>query len=404
MGKRITWLIVIRLLLVTTFLSIGTVYYKIDRSVFYIIIASVYLLSLIYLIWLVKKRYLKTLLITQLLCDCVLETLIVYLTGSVDSIFTVLYLLTVVSASISVSPVAGMLTTACASFLYLVQLLAAVHGWFPFVSVSIKAKDISLITYTAHLNIVTFLLVGLLSTLLSRRLHQMEQRVKEKERTSLMGELAAQIAHEIRNPLATISGSIEILEETLRDKVDPKDANLMKAIVTESARVSSIFEQFLDFSKLDMLNIEKVSMHTIIDEIDLLLANMHFSKKISVRKEYSDAECMCECDIQRLKQVFWNIVRNAIEAMPGGGTLTIKTREEKGIVIIDFIDSGSGIEKNRLKEIFVPFKTTKIEGSGIGLVVANRIVEKHGGSIRVSSKKSEGTTFTVILPKLFEEE
>jgi len=399
MIKKITWLIIIRILLVTSFLSIGAFIFKIDRSFFYFIIALVYLLSIIYLIWLIKRRFLKALLITQLIIDCILESIIVLYTGSVFSIFTTFYLISILYASVAGSSLFGMITTALTSLLYLGQLGIWFYNLVPFIGVKPRTHDISLVIYTANFHIVTFLLVGILSAFLSRRIYQMEEKIKEKERTSLMGELAAQIAHERRNPLATISGSIELLEEGLKSKIDAQDKNLMKAIVTESERVSGIFEQFLDFSKLDSFSYTNISVRELLEEIVVLLKNTSTAQNIILKKEFEDSDYIFEGDRNRIKEVFWNIIHNALQAMPNGGNLTIKTYEKDNDVCVEFSDSGIGIDKKGKKHLFIPFKSTKREGAGLGLVIAHKIIEKHGGNIIVHSEKDKGSTFIVSVPK-----
>ena len=399
MIKKITWLIVIRIVLVTSFLSIGAFIFKIDKVFFYFIIATVYFLSILYLFWLSQRRALALLGVIQLIIDCILISAIVLYTGSIDSIFTTLYLLTILSASIVVSPLMGMIITGVASFLYLGQLGLAFCKLVPFIEIRPWSKDILLSIYTAHVHITTILLVGILSSILARKIYQMEERVKEKERLSLMGELAAQIAHEIRNPLTTISGSIELLEEELKSKIDPKDINLMKAIVTESERVSAVFEQFLDFSKLDKMSFSKIVLQDILDEIDLLLRNSSALENITVQRYLDDENIAFEGDRNRIKQVFWNIIRNALEAMPYGGMLTIRGYVQEQNVCIEFVDSGLGIDKKQQKTIFTPFESSKNGGMGLGLVIAHKIVDKHGGGITVTSEKNKGSTFVIMIPR-----
>jgi two-component system, NtrC family, sensor histidine kinase HydH len=397
--KKITWLIVIRIFLVTLFLSIGAVILKVDRGFFYILIAAVYLLSIMYLVWLLQKHYLKLLGIIQIFFDCLFITVTVYMTGSIESIFTTLYILTILSASIVVSPLAGMVTAALSSFLYLAQLLVGFHKIIPWTSYQgWEQTNVSLLIYTANVHIVTFILVGILSASLARRISQMEERMKEKEKVSLMGELAAQIAHEIRNPLTSISGSVELLQEELKHKLDDKNTVLMNAIVQESHRVSGIFEQFLDFSKLDRLVYTRNSLKSLLDELFLLVDTTCQSNNIIIEKNYQQRELFFESDRDRIKQVFLNLIMNAFEAMPSGGRLIIDAYCKEDKLCIAFIDSGNGIDKKVLPDLFVPFRSTKKKGYGLGLAIASKIVEKHGGTISVITEKNKGSNFIVTLP------
>ena len=173
----------------------------------------------------------------------------------------------------------------------------------------------------------------------------------------------------------------------------------MKAIVTESERVSSIFEQFLDFSKLDSLSYAQISAKELLAEIVLLLENTSSSQHITIHKEFEGVDYLFDGDRNRIKEVFWNIIHNALQAMTQGGHLTIRTYEKDKRICVEFSDSGVGIDKKSLKNLFVPFKSTKREGAGLGLVIAHKIIEKHGGEIIVHSEQNKGSTFIVSIPK-----
>lgn len=399
MVRKITWLIVVRIVLVTLFMSIGAVVFKINRAFFYWQIAAVYFLSLIYLVWLLKRRYLKALTCVQIVFDALLTTIVVLYTGSMYSVFILLYIIIILCASVAISPVFGMLTTGFVSSLYILQLYCAFYGLIPFLNVRKPTTDFFLALYTAHVHIITFLLVGILAAFLSRKINQMEEKVREKERTSVMGELAAQIAHEIRNPLTAISGSIELLEEELSELIDENTQNLMKAIVAESERISTVFEQFLDFSKMDKMIFLQISIRDILKEILMLLEGSNFLKDVTIVDGYSHFESLIDCDPNRIKQVMWNIILNAIEAMPMGGVLKIMISSSADTVCISFVDSGKGFDQKNAKRLFSPFATTKKNGSGLGLVIARKIIEKHNGCIHVRTLAQTGSEFVLELPK-----
>jgi signal transduction histidine kinase len=399
MVKKITWLIVLRIILVTLFMSVGALVFKINKSFFYWQIAAVYFLSLLYLLWLIKRRCLKVLTCVQVVIDALLTTLVVLYTGSMYSVFILLYIIIILCASIIISPVFGMLTTCFVSSLYLGQLFCAFYGLIPFMHVRQPTSDFFLLLYTAHVHIVTFLLVGILAAFLSRKINQMEEKIREKERTSAMGELAAQIAHEIRNPLSAISGSIELLEEALKDRIDTETEKLMKAIVSESERISSVFEQFLDLSKIDSMVFAPASMRDVIKEIVLLLESSGFLKNVELIDEYSHYDGLIECDCGRIKQVLWNIIRNALEAMPLGGVLTIKIITTGDKVRLIFTDTGHGFNHDREKKLIRPFTTAKKTGWGLGLIIAHKIIQKHNGCMYAESSMNQGAEFMVELPQ-----
>jgi len=136
-----------------------------------------------------------------------------------------------------------------------------------------------------------------------------------------------------------------------------------------------------------------------LQEIVLLLENTTSSQNITLRKEFEDSDYVFEGDRNRIKEVFWNIIHNALQAMPHGGQLTIKTYENDNNICVAFSDSGVGIDKKNQKNLFIPFKSTKREGVGLGLVIAHKIIEKHGGEITVRSERNKGSTFIVSIPK-----
>ncbi len=396
MIKKITWLIVIRLVILSLFFSIGTFVVKVDKSFFYFLIAFIYLLSLIYLIWLLNRRFLQTLLIVQIIADVIFETAIIYYTGGVDSLFIILYLVSVLNASVIVSPIVGMITTGFVSVMYLVQV-----GCAYFVpSLTMYAnKDQALLLYTVHVHLVTFVLIGLLASLLSRKVNQMEEKVKENERLSIMGEFSAHIAHEIRNPLTTISGSVELLKEELPASIGSDNIELMNSIVKESERVSRIFEDFLDISRAEKMNRVKINLNELIDEVLHHFRNKGSLKNISISKSYTARNLVFTGDFDQMKQVFANLIQNAIEAMDEVGSLSIKTVQNTFNVRAFITDTGDGIRKEALKDIFMPFHTTKKSGTGLGLAISNRIVKNHGGIIKLENEQSSGARVTVSLPK-----
>ena len=402
MVKKITWLLVFRLALTTLFLSIGIVIFKSDRTFFYFAIASVYFLSLVYLIILLRKKMLHFLAAIQLFIDCFFVSVIVLYTGSVESVFTILYILVILAASVAVSPLAGMIATGLTCCFYLGQLVIAFNGFLPNLGIPVYDSDFFLVIYTAHVHIVTFLLAGILSSFLAKTIFKMEERVKERERTSMMGELAAEIAHEIRNPLAMISGSVEILSEELSDSLKEDNKKLMNVIVSEAERVSDIFEQFLDFSKFETMEFSANSIKTILEEIVFLIQHNSSLKDVKIQTDFCEDTCNAECSRNRIKQVFWNIIKNGLDAMDEGGVLKVKCYKNARFVMVEVTDEGVGMSPEFIKSLFRPFKTTKSSGIGLGLVAANRIIQKHGGSIEVISKPGVGTKFTVTIPRQHE--
>jgi signal transduction histidine kinase len=337
----------------------------------------------------------------QLAVDILLETIIIQWTGSIESVFTILYVLTILGAGVLISGRAGIVTAVFIGFSYIsANVLHALRIWSFFnVSDTSVSPSINIIVYTSYVHIVTYILISILLASLMKRISQMEHVVRLKEHLALVGEVSAEIAHEIRNPLAAISGSVELLDEQLRSRLSPDEKNLINAIVEESSRMSRIFDEFLDYTKLSRGEFVVVNIGELLDQVIFILeSNKRFLSGVRITKEYEKGDLSLQCDPDKLKQVFTNIMNNAVQVMRGKGALTIKLREDNRNVIIAFADTGPGIRPEILKKIFTPFESHKHKGIGLGLSIANKIVQMHSGRIEVDTKEGVGTTFRIILP------
>ncbi len=223
---------------------------------------------------------------------------------------------------------------------------------------------------------------------------RMETNIKQKEKWAAIGELSAQIAHEIRNPLASLKGSIEML---LENKIITENkAKLGKIAIEEMDRLNKIITDFLSFSNPKPAEFKKFDLDKILDDTIELLKNIAIDN-INIKKNIK-GKLIINGDSNKLKQVFWNIGLNAIQAMPSGGELIIAAYKTEFFTEIIFKDSGPGISQEDTSRIFYPFFTTKEKGTGLGLAIAYRIMEEHNGEISFESKKGEGTTFRILLP------
>jgi two-component system, NtrC family, sensor histidine kinase PilS len=232
-----------------------------------------------------------------------------------------------------------------------------------------------------------------------RNVKRLEERLRQADRLKAVGELAAGIAHEIRNPLAAISGSIEMLAE-LTD-TDEANKRLFDVVQKESARLNLIIEGFLNYTRESAPKLQRVDAREMLGEIVMLMKNdpiVNRSIKILIDTLSDDVDILGEP--MQLKQVFINLIKNAADAMPEGGKVIIEISRDMDTEMIDttVTDTGCGIKEEDIPNIFTPFFTTKAKGVGIGLSVAEKIVRSHGGQISVESRKGEGTKFTVSLP------
>lgn len=238
------------------------------------------------------------------------------------------------------------------------------------------------------------------------KLVEMEEKVRRQEQLAVVGGLAAGIAHEIRNPLASLSGSIQLLQGELDLKGD--DKRLMDIVVRETDRLNTIISEFLEYARPQTAHAEKILLLPVLDETIMLLKNSRdFREGITIRAQV-DPEVVINGDAQRMRQVFWNLLINACQAMPDGGEITVsvmpmpRSDDDSGWCEIVISDTGRGIAHEYLEKIFDPFFTTKTGGTGLGLAIVERIIEDHGGTIDVESETGRGTKFRIKLPVLEE--
>lgn len=233
-------------------------------------------------------------------------------------------------------------------------------------------------------------------------IRRMEEEIKRADKQAAVGKLAAGMAHEIRNPLASMSGSIQLLRNEL--DLDPVNQHLMDIVVRETDRLNMLITDFLTFAK--PLNIEKelVDLRALLSETLGILRNDPVVRNGVVVEEEFNPALFVNADSDQLRQLFWNLLSNALQAMPGGGRLTIAAEAGdfdvgggKG-VLVQIADTGMGMDEQDRRNIFDPFFTTKEMGSGLGLTTAYRIVENHEGRIWCETKPGAGTTFFVLFP------
>jgi two-component system, NtrC family, sensor histidine kinase PilS len=224
---------------------------------------------------------------------------------------------------------------------------------------------------------------------------QMEARVRQADRLATVGRMAANIAHEIRNPLASLTGAIEVLA---RDAgLGGTRERLAQIVVRESERLDHIIRDLLDYARPAPLTLQPINLADTLDEVLLLLEHRPLPDTVKIARAY-DRELAVDADPQQIRQVFWNLCLNALEAMPEGGELHVAARRQDRFVLVQVSDSGQGIQAADLPHIFEPFFSTKSEGSGIGLALVHRIVQEHGGDIEVRDHAGPGTTFIITLP------
>jgi PAS domain S-box-containing protein len=234
------------------------------------------------------------------------------------------------------------------------------------------------------------------------KLRDTQEHLLQSEKLAAMGRLTSQIAHELNNPLYGIMNTLELL----KTEVPPqsKRRKILEMALSETVRLTDLLKKMLSFSKPDEEAKQPVDINVILDEILLLVRKQLQENSIRISTSLEAGLEKVYASKNQLRQVFLNMISNARDGMPEGGTLTIKTMSSRDNILIEIIDTGIGIREEHIDKIFDAFFTTKeaTKGVGLGLSVCYGFVKEHGGDIKASSKKGEGTAFTIILPKYME--
>ena len=228
-----------------------------------------------------------------------------------------------------------------------------------------------------------------------RELQENFEQMKRAERLFALGQLSAGMAHEVRNPLASIAGAAGILQRNSR--LEARDSECLAIIVKECTRLNRLVTHFLAFARPRPPHYQTVEIGSLFDSVLELAVHAIQEKPVELRKVL-EATGPIECDPELIKQVLLNLLINAIQAMPDGGEVMLSTKPLASRVLIQVRDEGCGVAPLDREKIFDPFFTTKESGTGLGLSVAHKIVEQHGGILTAENNSKKGMTFTVQLP------
>ena len=242
------------------------------------------------------------------------------------------------------------------------------------------------------------------------RLHQLEAETRRGQTLAAAGQIAMGLAHEIRNPLGAIRGAVQLLKRELGD--ERRWGEYIEVLLKEVDRVNRIIERLLDVGRPVMLRLVPLNIHQLLERVALMSEEMALERSVQIVRRYDPSLPPLLVDEDRMVQVFLNLVRNALEAMPRGGRLTLTTRLSldplfakvdlgqgpKSMAVVQVADEGQGIPEATRARLFTPFFTTKDKGLGLGLALCHRIVEEHRGSIHVDSEPAKGTVVSCFLP------
>ena len=342
----------------------------------------------------------------QIGIDTFVVTLIIFVTGSSSSIFSFLYPVVIIYSSILLYQKGSMVMAALCSIQYGIMIGLEYFG----ILKPLATAGSGFITgeyswthviYKIMITIIACFAVAFLSSLLSeqarntrKELDAMENHVKRVEKMAAAGEMAAGLAHEIKNPLASLTGAIQLLREDTH--YDPDHDKLMQIVLREADRMRSLVNNFLFFArpptgKPGPIDLEKALAETI----ELFEKDSKGCGEIAIRKEFI-AEIWIMMDAFHLQQILWNLLLNAAEAIDGAGEIHVKMdRLRNKLVSIAISDNGCGMTKKTLDSIFDPFFTTKQKGTGLGLSIVHSILESYKSRLEVESKIGQGSKFTL---------
>ncbi len=375
------------------------------RIILYALIVGIFGLSLIYPL---LARYLKgdvQFAYLQIGIDTFLVTVILYLTGGFITIFSFLYLVIIIYSSMLLQRRGTMVIAGLCSIQFAGMVTLEYFGLMtPFgfdkgaLAVNFKLNQIA---FKVIITGLACFAVAFLSSLLSeqtrktkKELRAMEHHVKRVEKMATIGEIAAGLAHEIKNPLASLTGSIQLLKEDLR--WDSDQERLMQIILREADRLSSLVNNFLLYAKPPAGKIEAIDLEKVLNETaDLFEKAASNGNRISTVRQLQPGVWIA-MDSMHLRQVLWNLLLNASEAIDGNGMIKIEMQPHRGgEVAVQIVDNGCGMSEETIRSIFDPFFTTKPNGTGLGLSIVHSIVEAYGSWLDVHSELGKGTTFTL---------
>jgi len=409
--KQIFWFILIRLI-VTTSILVSVVIIQSSTAAFipvipfYFLVLLTYLASLAFLgLYSLWNNYTAQACV-QVVFDLLLITAFVYVSGGLSGSLYLLYVFAVVGASIIISNRAAYLTAGAAAVLFGLLVDGLYFGIIPYFRTDqYRELSLGLVLFTMFLAWSLFFLIAFLSTYLTNTLRKTreelalaQKELEVKERLAQAGRISAQLAHEIRNPLAAISGSVQVLRGELG--LNEEQKVLMDIVLKESQRVSQSIEQFLDLASPGKQVFIPMNLSEVLQEtLALLSAGGELNGQYRLAGNFNTSGVTYYGNPNQFKQVFWNLAKNALKAMPDGGTLTVDlSQDKKKAVRIRFADTGRGFREEEKKHLFEPFFSGFENGRGLGLVIVRRIVDDYDGKIEVCSEPRQGTEVILTFP------
>jgi two-component system sensor histidine kinase PilS (NtrC family) len=411
--KKLKWLMFFRVIF-STFLLGSAIIMQLGESppplgspliFLYGVIGSIFFLSAVYALGLYHIKRHLVFAYVQILIDTLVVTAILYVTGSFSSIFSFLYLVIIIYSSMLL-PIRGtIIIAALCSIQFGILVDLEYYGViYPFGKNDGLLASVypgNQVFYKILITMIACFAVAFLSSFLSeqvrktrKELRTMEDHVKRVEKMASIGEMAAGMAHEIKNPLASLTGSIQLLSEEIQ--YDPDHDRLMRIILREADRLSSLVNNFLLYARPPAGRVEAIQIDKVLmDTLDLLKKDANTEGRISIDRNIQSG-IWISMDPVHLRQIFWNLLLNAAEAISGEGNIGIETYASKSRhAFVRITDEGCGMTREQLKSIFDPFFTTKPSGTGLGLSIVHRILDAYDAWLNVDSEPGKGTAITL---------
>lgn len=372
----------------------------------YGIVIGIFLLSILYAVILPRLKDTRIFAYFQIGIDISVATLIIYGTGNFASIFSFLYLLIIIYSSTLVYRKGALIMALLANIQYAATLILEYSGMIhPFVQRFQGSKDFEWthVVYKIGVMFVSSFAVSILSSFLAeqtrvtqKELKLMEEHVRRVEKMAYLGELSAGLAHEIKNPLASLLGAIQMMQDDM--SLNPHHDRLMKIVIRETDRLNTLLGDFLFFSKPPAGNRQKIDVGQSLDDILDLFQNAKTVKKyLGITLNYS-INLYINMDPIHFQQIIWNLLLNAADAIDENGQIHVNASVVKpGVILIQIRDTGQGIPEDNRQQIFNPFFTTKPSGTGLGLSIVHRLLEFYNARLDVDSKPGQGTTMSIRL-------
>ena len=418
MRFRLKWLMLARVLFTTLLLG-STIVLQLGVAasplapgmlVLYGLIVSIFFLSFLYTLLLGRVANVVAFAYVQIGLDTVIVSLVIYVTGNYSSIFSFLYLVVIIYSSMLLYRRGSLIISLMCSVQYTFLVISEYRGVLkPFElddGLAAGNGDLNQVFYKILITIFGCFAVAFLSSLLAeqtrksrKELWAMEDQVRRVEKMAAVGEMAAGLAHEIKNPLASMTGSIQILRDGVH--LDPDHARLMHIVLREADRLSALVNNFLLFARPPAGKIERIALDKAVTEtVELFERDASCRGRISIQKDFK-AGLFVEMDQVHLHQVLWNLLVNASEAIQGSGTIAIRLYPTKPHrACIEVTDDGCGMSNDTIKSIFDPFFTTKPNGTGLGLSIVHSIIESYDSRLEVGSCQGAGTSFSFCLKRI----